>query len=101
MSTITLLEVVTATHHVLTGLRMEVEGNAQRFADGARIGNESKYVTIGTNNVWGASGKNDSSTVSYERIGYHSGSVDFIAGVLSTDCPVIVYRGNEKFRLVA
>ncbi len=104
MTTITLSEVLGATQHCLTGQIMTVEGNKERRADGIETGNCSDYVSIGTNNVWGALGKDDSRTSSVERIGYHTGSVDFIIGVLSTDCPVYVYRqvGKEltKKRLV-
>ena len=49
-------------------------------------------VTIATNNVWGADCKNGSSLSSYEKIGYHAGSVSYIKGILDSGCPVRVYR---------
>ena len=105
MTTITLIKVLRATQHCLTGLVMTVEGNKERREDGINIGLCSDYVSIGINNVWGASGKDGSRTSSYERIGYHTGSVDFIGGVLSTGCPVYVYREVDgkmtKKRVVA
>lgn len=51
-------------------------------------------VTIAVNNVWGADCRDGGTLSSYERIGYHAGSVDFIRGVLDSGCPVRVYRNG-------
>jgi len=91
MLTITLNEVLGATQHWLTGQIMMAEGDKKRCADGITTGNRFDYVNISVNNVWSAS-KRGCQCSSYEKIGYHRGSVDFITGVLSTDCPVYVYR---------
>ncbi len=101
---LTVRELVSVTQGVLTGLTMTAEGNDARFAEGVDMGNQCVYVSVAVNNVWGAQALNGGCITSYERIGYHAGSVDFINGVLSTDCPVVVYRTVDgvltKFQLV-
>ena len=62
------------------------------FARGVDVADEMESVTIAVNNVWGGTSKNGGSVTSYEKIGYHAGSIDFIKGVLSTGCPVKVFR---------
>jgi hypothetical protein len=105
MTTITLSQVLSDTQHELTGLTMASEGNRERFNDGLTTGANADSVSIAVNNVWGARNKDGSHTGSYEKIGYHSGSVDFIAGVIESGCPVVVYRSIEgelqKLTLVA
>ena len=75
------------------------------FDRGREMAGRMEYVTIAVNNVWGGRSKDRGSVSSYEKIGYHSGSVDFIVGVVSTGCPVYVYRdgpnGLTKYSLVA
>lgn len=103
--TMTLDDVLKGARGALSGKVMVPEGNAARYADGVDTGNDSVSVSIGINNVWGANTKDGGCVSSYERIGYHSGSVDFIDGVLSTGCPVVVHRvvnGDlHRFRVVA
>jgi hypothetical protein len=60
-----------------------------RYDEGIEYGDKCDYVTIGLRNVWGAKAGN-ADISSYERIGYHAGSADFILGVLATACPVYV-----------
>lgn len=61
------------------------------FDRGVKVGNEATKVTIALNNTWGAKLKNGGSATSYEKIGYHAGSVDFLDGVLSTGVPVVQF----------
>lgn len=74
------------------------------FERGVKTGESMEYVAIAVNNVWGGRSKDGAGVSSYEKIGYHAGSVDFIKGVLSTGCPVRVYRyrygGRMEFELV-
>ena len=62
------------------------------FARGVEVAGEMESMSIAVNNVWGGRLKNGGSSQSYERIGYHAGSTDFIRGVLSAGCPVSVFR---------
>ncbi len=105
MQTITLSEVIGDVRHALTGTIMSSGDDVDRFNDGVVVGNNAERVTIAINNVWGARNKDNSNTPSYEKIGYHSGSVDFITGVLKSGCPVIAYRADgahvSKFRVTA
>ena len=74
------------------------------FTRGVEAGESMEYVAIAVNNVWGGRAKDGGCVSSYEKIGYHTGSTDFIRGVLSTGCPVKVYRygdtGLVEFELV-
>ena len=90
--TITLEQVVQDTRGALSGKVLGCTGCEARFADGVAVGKRSKSVTIALNNMWSAKGKDASRTQSYERIGYHGGSVDFLAGVFASGCPVTVIR---------
>ena len=62
------------------------------YRKGREDGPTFMVVSIAANNVWGASCRDGGNLSSYERIGYHAGSVDFIKGVLDSGCPVRVYR---------
>jgi hypothetical protein len=90
--------------NVLTGTFMQVPplhcDDNSNFKRGEELGG-ADYVTISVNNVWGGC---TTSMVfddcvghisSCERIGYHSGSADFMAGVLRSGCPVFVYHAGD------
>jgi hypothetical protein len=64
------------------------------YMRGMFAGDEMESVTIAVNNVWGGRGKDGASVQSYEKIGYHAGSTDFIRGVLAAGCPVRVFRAG-------
>lgn len=64
------------------------------YARGLSQGNEMESITIAVNNVWGGRAKDGASVQSYEKIGYHAGSTDYIRGVLSSGCPVRVFRAT-------
>jgi len=71
------------------------------FERGVKTGNEAESVSIAVNNVWGARMKNGGHCSSYEKIGYHAGSVSFLLGIVSTHCPVHVYRNEYSgYRLL-
>jgi len=74
------------------------------FDRGVGTAGDMERISIAVNNVWSGRSKDGASVSSYEKIGYHAGSVDFIRGVLAADCPVYVYRWDGqliKYNLVA
>ena len=92
----------------------ELVGNTNGFADSSRpadfergveTAGKMECITIAVNNVWGGRSKDGASVSSYEKIGYHAGSIDFIKGALSVGCPVRAYRwrygGLMEFEVVA
>ena len=92
--------------NVLTGEVMTVppvnQDGGLQFKRGEDQGDEADYITISCNNVWGGSihrrsGSNayNCSISSYERIGYHSGTNYFMAGILRSGCPVFVYHAGD------
>jgi hypothetical protein len=90
----------------MTGTFMPVppiERENANFKRGEDLGDEADYVTISVNNVWGGRTTHalgyTGHISSYERIGYHSGSNDFIAGVLRSGCPVFVYHADAEDRI--
>lgn len=66
---------------------------------GIQIGNEHEYITIAVNNVWGGRTKDDGQTQSYEKIGYHSGTYDFLKGLCDSNVTIYVVRPNHRGRL--
>lgn len=56
---------------------------------------DSERVTISLNGTWSAKLKNGGNCTSYEKIGYHAGSKEFIEGVLSTECEVYRCKTSE------
>ena len=61
------------------------------FERGQKTGAEMSVVTIAINNVWGGRTKTGGHVSSYEKIGYHAGSVEFIQGVLDAGCKIVKY----------
>jgi len=61
------------------------------FERGQKTGAEMEVVTIAINNVWGGRTKDGGHVASYEKIGYHAGSVEFIRGVLDAGCKIVKY----------
>lgn len=60
------------------------------FKRGIEAGLSHRTISIAMNNTWGGkTRKDDGCTSSYETIGYHAGSVEFLDGVLATDCNVV------------
>ena len=99
---ITLEAVLLNAQNALTGKVMPITRQGARYDDGKETGHDADYITLSVSNVWG--GKTTSSGYpghisSYERIGYHPGSVDFITGVLDSGCPVYVYRAEDDGKL--
>lgn len=75
----------------------------EAFEKGVAYGRNVEELTIALNNTWGAKLKSGGMVTSYEKIGYHVGSVEFLNGVFSTGVPVYrwVDEGGElkKVRL--
>ena len=70
------------------------------LTDGAAM----EVCTIAINNVWGGRRKDGGHVASYEKIGYHAGSLDFIRGVFDAGCRVVKYfvqDGTIKERALA
>ena len=61
------------------------------FDRGFEAGKEHEEISIALNNTWGGRTKSGGHTSSYEKIGYHAGSVEFLDGVLASGCPVKKY----------
>lgn len=61
------------------------------FERGQKTGAEMEVCTIAINNVWGGRTKSGGHVSSYEKIGYHAGSVEFIRGVLDAGCKIVKY----------
>jgi len=61
------------------------------FERGEKTGRDMVEVSIAVNNVWGGRSKAGASVSSYEKLGYHAGSLEFIRGVFSVGCPVVKY----------
>lgn len=74
--------------------------DGQHYARGIKAGREHNGVTVADNNVWGGQTRDGGCTSSYEKIGYHAGSVDFILGVLDSGCPVRAYYDGQWYTLV-
>ena len=99
---ITLEAVLLNTQNALTGKVMPITREGARYTDGKEQGRCADYITIAINNVWGGYDTRSGypgSISSYECIGRHSGSVDFITGVLDSGCPVYVYRAEDDGKL--
>ena len=79
----------------LVGGSYNRNNDSDHFARGVATAFKMEYITIAVNNVWGGRSKDSGSVSSYEKIGYHSGSTDFIRGVLYAGCPVKVYRYGD------
>jgi len=70
---------------------MTTETQISNYDRGLKTGNEMKEVTIALNNVWGGRSKDGGHVSSYEKIGHHAGSVEFLDGVLASGYPVRQY----------
>ena len=67
------------------------------FDRGISEGGKMTVCTIAINNVWGGRTKDGGHVSSYEKLGYHSGSLEFIRGVLASGCRVVKYFvGDDK-----
>ena len=61
------------------------------FERGEKTGRDMVQVSIAVNNVWGGRSRSGGSVSSYEKLGYHTGSLEFIRGVFSVGCRVVKY----------
>ena len=68
------------------------EKRAAKYAEGLKIGAESRELFINYNSVWGAKGLNGSHTSSYEVIGYHAITAWLLRGFLDSGKPIVVLR---------
>ncbi len=68
----------------------------QQYDKGLEVGAESEVVFISCNGTWGARGKDNSHTTSYEGIGYHSNTDALLRGFLDSGCKIVVYRYNKR-----
>ena len=57
------------------------------------------HISIAYNGTWGA-WKPNSSTVSYEGIGYHACTKDLLHGFLDGPAPLIVHRWNGESKRI-
>ena len=64
----------------------------EQYQKGLRISHESVSVHLSVTGTWGATGKDGSSTTSYERIGYHSCTAPLLRGFLDGPAAVVVAR---------
>lgn len=67
---------------------------AEQYAEGLRVGRESKEIHISQGTTWGASLKSGSHLSAYEGIGYHACTADLLRGFLDSGAVVIVHRGD-------
>jgi hypothetical protein len=77
-------------------LKCNLDKREEKYQKGLALGLASLYVSIACNSTWGASGKDGSSTHSYEGIGYHANTADFLRGIIDSGVPIVVYRGTES-----
>lgn len=63
--------------------------------EGYKLGLTLVRFSIGENGVWSGQPKDGGHLMSYERIGYHSLTSEFLAGILDSGCEVWVYRRNS------
>ena len=70
----------------------------ERYNEG--LNNNFDYFTIAINNVWGARANDNGSVSSYEKIGYHAGSIDFVRGILDSGCPAYCYCDDGWRRII-
>jgi len=87
---VTIEQVVARERFCLTGAVMPVGRDSAHYEEGRNYAGFMEYVTISVNNVWGGYTKDGGSLQSYEKIGYHRGSADFLAGMVDAGCPVYV-----------
>lgn len=89
----------TETHHCYGMSHMATR--TDHYDRGYMTGKKHAVITIALNDTWGGTTRDGGHTTSYEKIGYHAGSVDFLDGVLASGCPVIrmVDRGGELARV--
>jgi hypothetical protein len=64
----------------------------EQYRTGLRVSEASAEIVIAVNGVWGATGKDGSSTGSYERIGYHSCTAPLLRGFLDGPAQIRVCR---------
>jgi hypothetical protein len=53
-------------------------------------------VSISVTGTWGATGKDGSTTTSYERIGYHSCTAPLMRGFLDGPAEIVVFRSTQS-----
>lgn len=64
----------------------------RQFAAGEKLAKEGFVMTIGQSGTWAASRSKDSTIVSYERVGYHACTADFLRGFLSAKGKCLFYN---------
>jgi len=74
--------------------------NQAAYDKGVAYADEMVYLAIAANNVWSGQASNGGYVSSYEKIGYHAGSVDFIIGAMAGGCPVYAYHDGGWHRVV-
>lgn len=66
----------------------------EQFATGKRTSDDNDVVIIDSTGVWSATRANGYTT-SYERIGYHSGTVELLRGFLAGTAEIRVLRRRD------
>lgn len=69
----------------------------EQFRKGLEIGKNAKEIHISVNNVWNTINKDGSSTNSYERIGYHRGTISLLRGFLKSKKPIFKHYWTEEY----
>lgn len=69
----------------------------KRYEEGLQTAEEYEYVTIAINGVWGGRKKDGASVGSYEKLGFHACTADFLQGILESGVQVIDYRVKNGY----
>jgi hypothetical protein len=77
--------------------RFGPESKSAKQRDGYVTGLSLQRFAIGQNGVWCGVPKDGGSLISYERIGYHALTAQFLQGILDSGCPIVVYRKGKRF----
>lgn len=70
--------------------------HAEKMQEGYNVGKSALTVSFDHRGVWGATLRNGGCVTSYEGIGYHALTSDFLAGILASKCRVVVYRRDAE-----
>jgi hypothetical protein len=86
-------------YRFVTDLDTIARGRVQ-FEKGLKVGKDAAEINIAVNDVWSAKMKDGSFLQSYEKIGYHSNTVDLLRGFICSACPLYVYRLTDDYETV-
>lgn len=58
------------------------------YQRGLETGKKCEEIVIAVNGVWNGRTKDGGALHSYEKIGYHAGTEEFLRGIFASECPV-------------